>query len=279
MRRILLALLLVALAVSTADARRRHHGFYGYGNDGDRSERYGERSERYGERGEQYRARSERSDDRSQRYGDQGERYGRGEPAFGERYGRDRRDRYGREYGRNSNRFDATTGFGGVDRYGPARRGVEALVPADWQLQPADPRWTGRRFLSPDGNAWMALYSVSADKEPREEHVKKVAFGEGEELTYLRREADWLVVSGLKNDRVFYRKVVLACGGQAWRHVAFEYPAEQKRAFDGLVTRAARALDQDDGADCVTAARAPVVEPPASAPAQPPAAADNADKP
>src|SRR5260370_23788294 len=92
MRRILLALLLVALAVSTADARRRHYGFYGYGNDGDRSERYGERSERYGERGEQYRARRERSDDRSQRYGDQGERYGRGEPAFGQRYGRARRD-------------------------------------------------------------------------------------------------------------------------------------------------------------------------------------------
>src|SRR5713226_6515686 len=93
MRRILLALLLVTLAVSTADARRRHYGFYGYGNDGDRSARYGERSERYGERGEQYRARSERSDDRSQRYGDQTNRYSRGEPAFGERYGR---DRYGR---------------------------------------------------------------------------------------------------------------------------------------------------------------------------------------
>src|SRR2546427_149809 len=109
MRRILLALLLVALAVSTADARRRHHWFYG-----------------------------------------------------------------------------------------SALRGVEALEPADWQLQPSDPLWPGRRFLSPDGNAWMALYSVSADKEPREEHVKKVAFGEGEELTYLRREPDWLVASGLK---------------------------------------------------------------------------------
>src|SRR5260370_35949399 len=94
MRRILLALLLVALAVGTADARRRHHGFYGYGNDGDRSERYGERSERYGERGEQYRARSERSDDRSQT-----DRNGRGGPPFRARYGPDPHGRDGRDCG------------------------------------------------------------------------------------------------------------------------------------------------------------------------------------
>ena len=43
-------------------------------------------------------------------------------------------------------------------------------------------------------------------------------------------------------DRIFYRKAMLACGGQVWHHLAFEYPAIQKRAFDLFVTRASYAL-------------------------------------
>jgi serine/threonine-protein kinase len=246
MRRILLAALLLALAAGTADARhRRHHGFFDLGFDRDRGERYGQRSDRYG----------------------------RDDPGFGERYGRGRRDRQGRDYGRDngrdSGRDDPMTGFGGVDRYRQARRGVDALVPADWQLQPPDPRWSGQRFLSPEGNAWLALYSAPADTEPRDAHLKKVAFVEGEELSYLRREPDWLVVSGHKGERIFYRKAVLACGGQRWRHVAFEYPADQKGGFDQLVTRAARVLD-GDGEDCATPLRGPS-EPPSPTATEPPA--------
>jgi hypothetical protein len=37
-------------------------------------------------------------------------------------------------------------------------------------------------------------------------------------------------------------KAVLECGGTVWHHLAFEYPATQKRAFDDFVTRASYAL-------------------------------------
>jgi hypothetical protein len=40
----------------------------------------------------------------------------------------------------------------------------------------------------------------------------------------LRRETDWLAVSGFKGDRIFYRKAVIACGGTVWHHIEFEYP-------------------------------------------------------
>ena len=36
------------------------------------------------------------------------------------------------------------------------------IVPRDWQLQPPDPNWQGRRYLAPDGSAWLALYSTNA---------------------------------------------------------------------------------------------------------------------
>ena len=122
-------------------------------------------------------------------------------------------------------------------------RDIATLVPANWQLQPPDPNWTGRRFLSPDGQSWLAFYASPADKNALNQHLKSVAFVDGEELTFLQRDPDRLVVSGFKGDRSFFRKVALACGGQLWQQVAIEFPTVTKRAFEPLVERLSRALD------------------------------------
>jgi hypothetical protein len=123
-------------------------------------------------------------------------------------------------------------------------RRSSAFIPADWKLQPEDPNFSGRRYMAPDGSAWLALYSAPAEKDKAAEHLKNVAFAEGEEVTYIRGTRDWLAVSGLKGDRVYYRKAALACGGILWRHIAFEYPAEQKPILDRIVERAAQAFDR-----------------------------------
>jgi|SRR6266508_499829 len=127
----------------------------------------------------------------------------------------------------------------------PGRVGLSQMVPPDWQLQPPDPNWHGRRFLSPDGQSWLAAYSSPADRGALAAHLKEVAFVEGEEITYLQGERSWIAVSGFKGDRIFYRKVVLACAGKTWRQIALEYPAQAKRAVDGLVSRVSRALEPD----------------------------------
>jgi len=112
------------------------------------------------------------------------------------------------------------------------------FVPRDWQLQPPDPNW----------QAWLALYSSNAANDTTA-RFKAVAFADGEEVTYLRGERDRLTVSGFKGDRIFYRKVVLSCGGMTWRHVALEYPAEAKTRFDRYVERVSRGFERiaDDG--------------------------------
>src|SRR6266540_1245804 len=129
------------------------------------------------------------------------------------------------------------------ENIGRAHPGASELVPPDWQLQPPDPKWEGRRYLSPDGSAWLAVYPTPVEQEPLAAHMKTIAFVDGEEITYLRGERDWIAVSGYKGDRIFYRKAVLACGGKRWEHVAFEYPAEAKRSLDPYVAHVARALD------------------------------------
>ena len=79
---------------------------------------------------------------------------------------------------------------------------------------------------------------------------EEVRRGEQERITYERASRTWIVVSGYNGDRIFYRKAMLACGGRSWHHLAFEYPADQKRAFDQFVTRASYALKEYDQIGC-----------------------------
>ena len=137
-------------------------------------------------------------------------------------------------------------GPGAVEAMRGERRRIDSpaqFVPRDWQLLPPDPNWQGRRYMAPDGNAWLAFYATNATNDASA-RFKAVAFADGEDVTYLRGEHDRLTVSGLKGDRIFYRKVTLACGGTVWRHVAMEYPAAAKRDLDRFVERMSRGFDQ-----------------------------------
>ena len=137
--------------------------------------------------------------------------------------------------------------YGGAPPLGAPRAAPDplgGLAPASWALAPPDPNWNGKRFVSPDRAAWFATYATPVGQEPVATHMRTVAFVDGEEITYLRGERDFIAVSGRKGDRIFYRKAVLACGGSTWRHIAFEYPADAKRRMDAFVSRAAEAVDR-----------------------------------
>ena len=124
-----------------------------------------------------------------------------------------------------------------------------AVVPPDWQLQPPEPNWQGKRFKSPDGAAWLAIYKTPADVAVAD-HMKSVAFpGGGETLTYLQGERSWIAAAGFKESRMFYRKALLSCGGRVWHNVAFEYPVEIKPRMERFIALAAEGL-HDSQIDC-----------------------------
>ena len=52
------------------------------------------------------------------------------------------------------------------------REGRE-FPPPTWQLQPPDPKWQGRRYVSPGGEASVAFYASPADGEPTSAHLKQ----------------------------------------------------------------------------------------------------------
>ena len=132
----------------------------------------------------------------------------------------------------------------------PGNGALADLVPRSWQLQPPDADWKGKRFVSPDGSAWFAAYSAPLAREAIASHMQTVAFGDGETVTYLRGERNWIAVSGIKEGRIFYRKAIIACAGNIWHHIAFEYPAALKRQMEAFVTGAADLVHQTENEGC-----------------------------
>jgi hypothetical protein len=133
----------------------------------------------------------------------------------------------------------------------PAPRGHARLVPSDWREEAADPALNkASRFVSPDGNSWVLAYTLPAGEEGIAGHMKAVAFADGEQVTYLHAERTWIAVSGFKEGRIFYRAAVLACGGDRWHHIAFEYPASAKARMRDFVDRAGSTVRHSDNSWC-----------------------------
>jgi hypothetical protein len=132
----------------------------------------------------------------------------------------------------------------------PRAESRSRLVPADWREEPADPQLKGQRFVSPDGNASFIAYTVPASDEDIAGHMKAVAFGDSEQVTYLRGERTWIAVSGFKQGRIFYRAAVLACGGDRWHHIAFDYPAAAKPEMRDFVERASTTVRNSENSWC-----------------------------
>ena len=134
------------------------------------------------------------------------------------------------------------------------RRGIPAALPPDWILQPTDPNEHRKVLTAPDGSASLTVLEQRADANMAA-YMRSVAERDGERVTYRRGGRGWIVSSGFKGDRIFYRKAMLACGDSVWHQIAFDYPAAEKRAYDRFVTRAEKALAAHRNDGCPTARR------------------------
>ena len=131
-----------------------------------------------------------------------------------------------------------------------AQRGDDypRIIPRDWTLLP--PKNNEWRAVSPREDAWLSLYITPAE-DSTSAQLREFGVGAGDRVTYQRQGQGWTVVSGYTaENRIFYRKTMLACEGRKWHNLAFEYPASDKRAMDEFVTRASYALGSYSRAGC-----------------------------
>ena len=128
------------------------------------------------------------------------------------------------------------------------RNDYPAIIPRDWILLP--PKSNEWRAVSPRKDAWLSLYATPVNGSASS-HLSQWGMNGRDRVTYQRQGQGWTVVSGYTADnRIFYRKTMLACEGRKWHNLTFEYPASDKRAMDEFVTRASFALAAYSRAGC-----------------------------
>jgi hypothetical protein len=117
-----------------------------------------------------------------------------------------------------------------------------SLVPEGWTQVSIDQETKTRRFASPDGRSWLVAKQSIARGSALNRDMQDLAGRAGETVTYQRRGASWIAVSGYREDQIFYRKSNLACGGTRWHHIELQYPRSEKRRMDATVTAIARGM-------------------------------------
>ena len=122
------------------------------------------------------------------------------------------------------------------------RFGVTADRPADWTPGPEPENGDGLHFTSPDGAATVTISGSLQAFDTIKEYLDIVAEEKGGRITLEKRGPRSIVQSGLRGDRIFYKKSLLTCKDEVWNNLLIEYPAARKKEFDALVAHVAGSL-------------------------------------
>jgi hypothetical protein len=125
------------------------------------------------------------------------------------------------------------------------RFGVSAQVPSGWIMGPEPANDDGHVFTAPDGSAEIVVSGILSTLSRDQEFSLRTAPNPGETITYKAVQGAVVVVSGMRADKIFYRKSVLHCA--IWNDVSIEYPARERAKYDALVVHVADSLEPGRG--------------------------------
>lgn len=126
-------------------------------------------------------------------------------------------------------------------RYAIPSTGTSVEMPVTIFTRDAGPPegGTGRRFFTDDNRADMTVQSVpNPDNDSPATFLAKKKPPAG--IIYRRVTPEFFVVSSIRNDRIWYNRCNRANG--AMNCVMINYPAAEKRRWDGVVTRISQTL-------------------------------------
>lgn len=142
----------------------------------------------------------------------------------------------------------------GWHRYTNPRFGASAEIPPGFVANEEPANGDGLRFSDYADDAAVSVYgSLNVEDESLPARLSTlVGFAEadGWTVSYQKGGAGWIAFSGMRQGRIFYEKVILACDRGVFNAVRLEYPAEDKTAFDPIVTRVTKSLSHDNRGGC-----------------------------
>jgi hypothetical protein len=105
-----------------------------------------------------------------------------------------------------------------------------------------------QRFSGPNKDIYFRIAELPNDehmspKQIRAEYIKNRGNGE---IVYERTKTDFLVLSGIRAQKIFYSKVAVSPNAKNICVLHIVYPQNAKKAFDAIVTRMSRSLKATD---------------------------------
>ena len=128
-------------------------------------------------------------------------------------------------------------------KYASPETGASVDLPATIFSKDAGPteQGHGRRFTTQDGRATFAFLSTTnvAQELPADFLARK---NPPPNIAYKRITGQFFVVSSFRNDLIWYDRCNFA--GRLINCVMVNYPASEKRQWDGVITRISRSLSR-----------------------------------
>lgn len=105
-----------------------------------------------------------------------------------------------------------------------------------------------QRFSGPNKDIYFRVAGLPNDeglstREIRAEYIKNRGKAE---LVYERTNTDFLVLSGVRDQKIFYSKIAVSPNNSNICVLHIVYPQKDKRAFDAIVTRMSRSFEAKD---------------------------------
>jgi len=135
--------------------------------------------------------------------------------------------------------------------YRNARHGYAIAYPtAAFPGEPANENEDGRLLVSADGQARLLVGAFQNPDATTLADYRALLLEQnyaGAVLDYAPVRDKWFVLSGTRDGTMFYERVSFSCGGKLINSWALLYPAAERKRWDGVVERIARAYTPGSG--------------------------------
>ena len=122
------------------------------------------------------------------------------------------------------------------ERYGFSLSYPSAIFVVERTAQAGD----GQVFIAPESDARLLVGALTNDAgysaARYQDYVAQHSYG-GYTISYRRLGANWFVLSGERENQIFYEKVMFTCSGRLINSFALIYPADKRHIFDPIVER------------------------------------------
>jgi hypothetical protein len=105
-----------------------------------------------------------------------------------------------------------------------------------------------QRFSGPNKDIYFRVAGLPNDEglSPREIRAEYIKNRGKAEIVYERTKTEFLVLSGIRDQKIFYSKIAVSPNTKNICVLHIVYPQKTKRAFDAIVTRMSRSFKATD---------------------------------